>query len=165
LRIDLENATGRWHLLAMFNWGDRPVTPTQSVSDYHLEGTEFLAREFWSRKVYRMHLGGFADHTIPPHGVHLLSVRPFEDGQPVYIGSDLHITQGLEVKEWKADPKKADITLKRPGKSSGRVEVYLPFEPKTVKIDGIPLLIESLGQNLYRMTVSMDTEAKLTIQP
>ncbi len=164
LRIDLHNLTGVWHLLAKFNWEDHPITPDLSTADYHLEGADFFSRDFWNRKVYQMRFGGFSDHTILPHGVHLLAVRPFDGDQPVYIGSDLHISQGLEVTDWWAEPEKVSLTLQRPGKSTGRIELYLPFEPKTVKQDGIPKMIESLSQNIYRLSVSMDTEARITIQ-
>ena len=169
LRVDLENATGAWHLLALFNWKDRPAGLPLHPKDFDLDPDQtYLAREFWSGRKMRICSQPEAGEAIilediPPHGVALLAVRPSTPGIPQYLGSNLHISQGLEVVEWKAENKLA-LRVERPGRARGEIEISLPQPPGLALLDGNLLTWKQSSPGCYLFPVQFDGSADLSIE-
>ncbi len=137
LRLDLENASGAWHLLALINWDDQPQEITVNLREFGLDPQQsFFAREFWSQKSHRMQRGKLLRERLPAHGSLLLAVRPLNQFQPQYLGSNLHISQGLEVAGWKVSPRRVEIKLERPGDAEGYILLHLPSPPKKALLSG-----------------------------
>jgi len=106
------SALGSWHLVGLFNWTDGletldtklqlPICAPGIFEPPAQEDAEWHVFEFWS--------GTYSRHTassgrlpvtgVPPRGCRLLSVRPVLQGRPQLIGSDVHVSCGLEVKSW-----------------------------------------------------------------
>jgi alpha-galactosidase len=126
LRLDLDGPAGRWHLAALINWADRPQDAALLPRDFFLDPAwTYLGRDFWTGQVCRIEPGGRVFKAIPPHGCLLLALRPL-DKSPLYLGSDLHISQGLEVTAWTRRPDRLHVRLERPGRVEGVVDLWLP---------------------------------------
>jgi hypothetical protein len=47
--------------------------------------------------------------------------------QPLYLGSNLHISQGLEVVDWSVSPDLSiNLEIDRPGKTQGKFDLLTP---------------------------------------
>jgi len=166
VRLDLENAVGRWHLLAAFNWDDAPRPLPLIAADFGLPEGDYYAREFWPPDAvpYRSALQGEDSRSlVAAHGVRLLAVRAATPGLPQYLGSDLHISQGLEVTEWGATPQELTLRLERPGQAEGNVFVALPRPPQSATLNDRPLAWETLEPSCYRLRVAFEDEAIVQI--
>jgi alpha-galactosidase len=167
LRLDLENETGNWHLLALFNWDDRPRDLTLNLLDFDLNPSELhIARDFWSGKINRLTSASLLMEQVPPHGVALHAVRSTTPTEPQYLGSDLHISQGLEVANWRWEgPSKTNTTsilniiLERPGHAQGTFDLYLPEQLRTAHQNESPMSWQITGDNLYRFPVKFTQAA------
>jgi len=155
LRLDLENETGPWHLLAVFNWEDQSTDVSLPLEKFDLAPNRgYLSRFFWEGTSGWVSGGSLNLGAIPPHGVRLLSLRPKPKDVPVYLGSDLHISQGLEVAQWLAtNSEGVHLQLERPGKSQGQIELYLPQPPKRALINKKEIAWHSIGQDCYAFPV------------
>ena len=71
---------------------------------------------------------------VPPHGCAVVTVQ-VKDTKPAYLGSDLHISQGMEVVEWKVDEKVIHATLRLPRKTSGHVVIATPGVVNSVTVN------------------------------
>ncbi|MBU0510749.1 MAG: alpha-galactosidase, partial [Chloroflexi bacterium] len=161
LRLDLENVTGVWHLLAIFNWDDKPAGARLPLEKFDLDPDgDYFARSFWDGTTARIGGGVLTLRGIPAHGVRLLSLRRMG---AVYLGSDLHISQGLEVTQWVESPSNLRVRLERPGKARGEIEVALPRPPDKVVLNQKPVACQSAGQGRYRIPVEFERIGELEI--
>ncbi len=149
LRVDLDGPVSPWHLLAKFNWGDAPADLSFSAAEFDLpEDLIWWAREFW-----RGELGQTGPNSpitfsnVPSHGVRVLAVRPVNPDRPTYLGSDLHLSQGLEVSDWQAADSELVLTFKLGRQAAGRVYCYLPWVPSGAwhRDETCPLQEQGLG--------------------
>lgn len=175
LQVDLEGAIGRWHLIALFNWGEKPKDLDFRLVDFYLDREKmYLARSFWGQQTYRVVLKqGYANRAlpgdivfkaVPPHGVVLMALRLLKADAPQYLGSNLHISQGLEVASWASYGNELSLRLERPGFAQGEVDLKLPAEPKAAWIDGAPLTWQSIGEGAFRFTVKFDKSAEIKVE-
>lgn len=131
----LHNATGEYPLLAFFNWEDHPADLTIRLDGWRLPASQaWIAREYWSGKIFTATEEIRIDN-LPAHGVCLLALHPLEN-QPVYLGSDLHFSQGIEVKSWHRDAEVLSFRLDFTRKVQGRIYLYCPQNPIQVLQDG-----------------------------
>jgi alpha-galactosidase len=164
LRLDLENSTGAWHLLAQINWEATPQEPDFSPGAFGLDPQgRYHGRDFWSGQEYRFEGGRQPLPAVPPHGIRLLSVRPLGSGEPLYLGSDLHISQGLEVRGWESSPHGLALRLERPGPAEGVIVLSLPAAPRQALVDGRPVKWEA-GEGLFRFPVSFEGQAEILVE-
>lgn len=150
LRLDLQGAAGNWHLLAWFNWSESAQHPAMNLADFDLDpALAWWGRDFWPGVDRRPAAPVFADsgagsfepREIPSHGVRLLAVRQHSPGLPAYLGSDLHISQGLEVSRLSLHPgtdktTRLSLRLERPGDTHGTVDVFVPANEVHVASQG-----------------------------
>lgn len=169
LRLDLENKSGKWHLLALFNWEDHAQDIPLRLSNFDLERDHsYLAQDFWAGfdgelTVYKFVDGALPPSHLPAHGVILVAVRHIIDGTPAYIGSDLHISQGLEVTSWETDQDGLQMRIERPGKARGKIALYLPKTPRSALIDGRPGSFEARADNIYHFPVEFSQSVELSL--
>ncbi len=165
LRLDLENATGRWHLLAAFNWTNRPCRETLPLAAFELPLGEYLAREFWNGDVFTVSGESLPLREIPPHGVRLFALRPRTPGEPQYLGGDLHISQGLEVTQWSVHPREGvRFALERPGRVRGEVLLALPRPPRAVTLNEQPITWSEAGEGIYCLPVAFNHMGKIRVR-
>jgi alpha-galactosidase len=164
LRLDLENETGTWHLLAHFNWDDKANDQTLPLELFRLDTQRiYYLRSFWDGRVERVEKGFLPRTRIPPHGVMLIALRPIKMDSPQYLGGDLHISQGLEVTHW--DPSSSNIRLKisRPGYSHGHIEIRSPHTPQRTIVNHQETTWKPSLPNCYRFNLRFDKEADIEI--
>lgn len=166
LRIDLQGPAGHWHLLALFNWEDHPQDLLLRAADFSLDTQQaYHVRTFWRGETLRLPPGGerpFRD--VPPHGSVVLALRPVRP-MPQYLGGNLHISQGLEVAQWRPADEELAFTLTRPGLAQGHVDLYLPVAPRSVEAGNARLgAILPLHDNVYRLPLQFDRRAPIRLR-
>ncbi len=167
LRLDLENVTGRWHLLAAFNWDDAPRELPLTPEMFGLPKGEYFAREFWPSSAHLPPSRKWEMGEVPAHGVRLLAVRAVTPGAAQYLGSDLHISQGLEVVEWQTGVLEApgvSLRVERPGRAEGSIYLALPHPPQSVTLNGQQAAWEAAGEGCYRLGMIFEGIAQIQIR-
>lgn len=165
LRLDLEGPAGEWSLLAAFNWSDAPQDLVVRLEDFKLpEGGQQWAREFWSGENRLTAAGELRFPGAPAHGVVLLAVRPRREGTPQYLGSDLHLSQGLEISSWDPGENSLRIQFTRPGRAEGTVDLALPAPPCKASLAGRHLGWSELGEGRWRFLLAFEKLAELSIE-
>jgi alpha-galactosidase len=166
LRLDLQGAIGAWHALATFNWDDKARHVTLEARDFRLPEQAYWVRSFWENKVWRVTAGSpLVSGTLPAAAPPLLALRPCQSGQAQYLGSSLHISQGLEVAQWTAKKGKLVCNLAPNRVVQGALlDITIPNPPKKAELNGKAVDWESLPDAVYRFRVSIDRTAKITIQ-
>jgi alpha-galactosidase len=157
LRLDLDGPAGPWHLLALFNWDNRPRNLALRLADYGLNAQQdYLAREFWSGEVARLKGDQPLKRSLLAHASRLWALRRAAPGRPQYLGSDLHISQGLEVVDWRATKKNVSLRLERPGDERGQVVLSLPMPPRHAQVNGASSAWQTLGGDVYTFEVQAE---------
>jgi alpha-galactosidase len=165
VRLDLEGALGGWTLLAKFNWTDSPQPGEIRLSEYGLlAGQDYWGRDYWLQSSVKSESGRFQLGEIPPHGVRLLAVRPRKPGEPVYLGSDLHISQGLEVAEWMPVGNQLTVRLQRPARTRGKIELFLPGRMGRAQLNRQPLPAEPTDTGAWSFAIEFDSAAVLQVE-
>jgi len=130
LRLDLKNSSGKWQMLALFNWADKPQIMEIHPSDFKLPAGKYRVRSFWKKETWLAGKGEpLFNGEVAVHGAVLLTVRPVVPGKAQYLGSDLHISQGLEVEEWKVNRTGVILTIELGRDAQGEIELALPHPP------------------------------------
>lgn len=166
-RLDLQGAAGPWHLLALFNWEDSPQDLALLPTDYGLDlKALYWGREFWSGKTLQLGAEGLTFPACPPHSAILLSVRRQTPDQPQYLGSDLHLSQGLEVESWRWEPATGELALRlrRPGRANGMIDLALPGTIHSACLNGEALGWQRLGGGVYRLDVAFTGKAEIRVR-
>jgi alpha-galactosidase len=169
LRLDLENKSGKWHLLAIFNWDDQEQDMVLRLSDFDLADDQaYFARSFWRAldgeyEPYKIQDGAIPSLHLPAHGVALFAVRPMTVGSPTYIGSDLHISQGLEVASWQPDGDGLRMHIERPGSAQGTIVFSLPQKPRTALSSGKPCPFKAGEDSLYYFPLELYQSTELQL--
>lgn len=170
LRVDLAGPGGAWQVVAAINWADRPVTVQLRAADFGPPGLPeheaFWLRPFWSDQPPRLLPADAGwEATLPAHGVGVWALRPAGPG-PHYAGSDLHVSQGQEVRAWQATDREVRFTLALPGPRQGQVWLALPFVPRQAWVADRPAACTPVPQEpppgpwrLYRLPVAWEGDA------
>jgi alpha-galactosidase len=166
VRLDLENETGPWHLLAVFNWDNKAQDVVIPLERLQLNPEiDYLYRSFWDGHSDSVQGGALNLMAIPPHGVRLLTLRSATPGKPQYLGSDLHISQGLEVTQWSANTREGiRFSLERPGQTQGQIELYLPEPPQKATCNQNEITWQTPANDLYTFDIRFERQAELRIE-
>lgn len=155
LQLDLTGTIGSWSLLAVFNWQDRPISKDIHLYQTYLDpDKKYLAREFWSGQIYYINDGQLYLDKIPSHGVRLFAIKILRPQHPIYIGSDLHISQGLEVSQWNIRDSQISFCIDKPGHIQGVTDLWLPKPPQHITCGNETVLARSLSDHCYRLEVN-----------
>jgi alpha-galactosidase len=169
IQLDLEGPTGSWHVIGIFNWSDSVQDKLLRLSDFYLEGgEEMYAREFWSGKIYRPPPGDNAESglvipQVPAHGAVILAVRTRHPYQPQYLGSNLHISQGLEVTNWQPGDGRLQFDIARPGYSNGKIELALPGKIEAATANNSQISWQSTQTGIYSFDLEFNKHANIEI--
>ncbi|NTV37009.1 MAG: hypothetical protein HGA53_08650, partial [Anaerolineaceae bacterium] len=165
LKLDLQNPCGDWTLVAMFNWSDLPSDITLNLSEFQIKPGNYFLSSFWDCKTSQVSPETpVVFSNVPAHGVVLAAVRPVSPEQPVYVGSDLHISQGMEVASWKVSEEHLECGLALPREAEGHVSIMLPKPPRQACINGTSVAWRVLAENIYSFPVSFCDEGQLVIE-
>lgn len=164
LQLDLKNETGAWHLLVALNWMDQDQNTTIHLRDTYLDPDKsYLAREFWSGRIYASQEGCFELGNVAAHGAVVLAVRSWSGvkarAKPQYLGSDLHLSQGLEVTNWEPAAQHLTLRLSRPGRAQGNIYISSPRLPKTARVNGNEIIWKLGGYDVIEIPVNFERTA------
>lgn len=163
-RLDLKGVLGDWHLLSYTNWGEKPELVTMNLASYGLNtGQAWSVRQYWEEKT-NLVTDGKLTLTVPPHGTALLSVRPFDPARAQYLGSGVHISQGMELAGWEdqADGLKFKLSLNH--QSEGPVDLYLPKAPVSITGNGEDVDFVLVDGQIYRLQVIFDKDVEIKVK-
>jgi alpha-galactosidase len=152
MRIDLKGKTGKWSLLAYFNWQDSAQSMELMREDFSIPERDCLVRSVWNEKNWLSRSGSpLYRGNIDPHGVILLAIRDFPVDEPVYSGGNIHISQGLEIKFWRYENKRIEIEVDDRKKDRWHIDLYSPEETDIFKDNKDVFSLERLGDNFFRI--------------
>jgi alpha-galactosidase len=156
LRVDLDGPEGPWHLLGIINWEDQPAALTFSPDAFKLPaGENWWLREFWTGEISQVSKSKVISFdNVPAHGCRVVAARPYHPEQPTYLGSDIQLSQGMEIKEWQPGDKNLRFMLQLNRNISGKVFIYLPWEPGVLKLGKQTLNLVQLDTSIYQIDIS-----------
>jgi alpha-galactosidase len=179
LQLYLDGPLGKWHLIGLFNWSENPKDLYLKVEDFYLDSSQsYRMRSFWDGKIYQLPGGqsnppGLVLKNVPAHGSVVLALHKHFPEAPHYVGSDLHISQGLEVTAWcwisadKAGHRKVAgklaLSLERPGIAQGKIYLYLAGEPGQAFMNEMPLVWNQEEGHIYSFGVDFNRRAEIEI--
>lgn len=164
LRIDLTGPAGSWHLLAKINWEDRPINWTFAPEDFRLEPGKYWLRSFWDRWIAAVEPG--VEVTMPPlpaHGCAMIALRGRSDAAPVYLGSDLHVSQGHEISSWNPTAGGVNLDLALPRRASGSIYLALPRQPRVVLVESKIIHWSEVLPFVYQIDLEFDQKTRVQI--
>lgn len=85
-----------WWTLTIANWKQEPIQREIKISDLNLpKNKTFILFEFKEQKTYGLKTDNDSfTIDVPPHGMRVMRIAPWNAKKPVIIGTDLHITGG-----------------------------------------------------------------------
>ena len=156
IRLDLRNNSGEWNVLARFNWKENEREIFVLIADFNLPKVDYWAFSFWDQKVYLIKAGNPVQiPKVPAHGVVLLGLRQVTQ-KPTYLGSDLHISMGLEISNWQYENNNLQFQLLLNRQTEGSIFLYLPDLPKSVSANGVQTDWVALPDNVFELRVAFD---------
>lgn len=164
LRLDLQGALGSWQLLACFNWKDHPEECHLFRKDYMVPPGPLWVHSFWdSVSPGRVEGDLLWRQILPAHGVLLLAVRP-DTNNAQYLGSNLHISQGMEVTAWEHEHGELNCLIDVGRNLDGSIFLSLPNEPGKVLIDQQPVLAQRVTDGIFCIHIRSAGRSKLVIR-
>jgi alpha-galactosidase len=164
LRVDLDGPTGEWHLLSYTNWEDHPIQPVLYLDDYNIgNDSSWVVSSFWDSKISFPVKGKLSIGFLSPHATWLASVRKVIPNQSIFAGGNLHISQGLEVSEWKDSGKQITLNFQLPHKCSGEIFLRIPAnEIEVIDSKGKSDLLTGKDQ-LFDIPLKFDRQEKIKV--
>lgn len=155
VKLDLKNDLGAWHLLAIFNWEDKPTSQEFSPKKFHLpEDQIYWCREFWQGQIGQMSADSpYVLHDVPPHGVGVVAIRAYDVDKPVYLGGDIHLSQGLEIDHWKVFKQRVSLGFELGRQAGGKLYFYLPWRPTGFWENDQLFMMQDQGKGIYSVEV------------
>jgi alpha-galactosidase len=153
LKVDLTGPIGPWHLLAIINWEDHARSLSFSPISFNLsQKNTWWLREFWTGEIGQMTIEiPFTFKDVPAHGVRVVAVRPYLSAQPAYIGSDLHLSQGMEISQWHVNKNQLKINFDLGRSASGNIYLSIPWKNPSARINELEIPLNALGQSIYQI--------------
>lgn len=153
-----------WDILEYINWSAKPIQADLQLSNFGLDSERpYVIRQYWDSLVNLVRDGRVVLR-IPPHGNALLAVRPFDPAHALYLGSNLHFSQGLELVQWIEEEMGVHLKLALMGHhTEGLIDVYLPQSPQRVHSEATEIPCKEIGKGFYRLEVEFDDELEMEI--
>ena len=166
LRLPLTGAQGKWKVIAKFNWRDTAQTWDFNPADFKLPDQPCWVSSFWDEQIFHYAPGtALKLPAIPAHGAVLATVIPsMDDSVPLYLGSNLHFSQGCEVADWNPAPQELQFTVNLGRLADGFFQCYLPNSPVRAACGGARMKWEPLGDGAYRFEVNINISACIEIR-
>ena len=160
LHQTLQTPAGERQIIALFNWADQPMDLELNLEAIGLEQKPSLMREFWTGEWAEVS-AGHVFRQVPAHGVRLITLCPLQD--EAYLGSDLHTSQGIELKSWKRTRAKLTLELDLGREAEGRIFIYCSTIPKSVTVDKQEVYWIQEAENLISLSVKLAGKTKVQV--
>jgi hypothetical protein len=161
--MPVDRPFGKWSVLAVFNFSNTGVasqnlprfsTSLDAVKDLRLQADkEYIAYEFWSRKLLATFKGKFKTRPLGPYDCDIYSIVEKRD-HPVLISTSRHIRQmAFDIKDLAYDGQQKMLrgTSRAVANDPYQLRIYVPegFTAQRVELsDGIPAAMKAEGNLL-----------------
>jgi len=123
-------------LVAMINWESKPGRLLFDPKKFGRKGTQWLS-SFWDGHLTQLAEGQVTNFdNVPAHGTVLLAVRDVGDLPVQYLGGNLHISQGLEVKSLTCYAHRFELEIDLPRRWHGEIRLWAEKEPISLNLHG-----------------------------
>ena len=164
LRVDLNGAVGPWYLISYSNWKDQPIDVSLGNEAFGLKSEEYIVSSFWDSTSWRVGENDLLfSGTILPHATLLLAVRACKKAEGFYIGSNLHISQGLEIERFQVGKGELNLKFSRDKRLAGNIELSLPRIPRSVICQGKAVKWVQTDDSSYRFFLEYEDPDILSI--
>lgn len=170
ITLPLNNSTGAWWVIGVFNWDDKPHTLTVDWAELGVEAGTYWCADFWAGTLKHVETAlPLETDELPPHGVRLWALRrvpslPLGEGAPpLPVASTFHFSQGGEIAAWEYHRQKLCFTVKLGRTATGTLHLALPAEPRTATVEGQVLFAERTPLGLYALTFTVHRSAEVQI--
>jgi len=165
MRTTLKNDVGEWHLLAQINWADKVCSVSLPLKTFGLPDGNYWISDFWNQQIHQNNeSSSLGEFNISAHGCLLLAVRPAQNEKDQYLGSELHFSQGIEVKKWTNKKKETRFVLDLHRRTSGLIYLSIPSTPMKIESSHDILDFEKVNQSIYKLHVQVDAPLAITIK-
>lgn len=157
--LPMHGAAGSWHLVSLFNWQDCPAGKRLSLAQLGIpSGRPVYVFDFWAQRLWQTVERELFFPEIPAHGCRLLRLCPLDvtdPSRPLLLGDTLHITQGLEISDWRADPQHLELSIMELGRvAHGSFWLKLPSRQAKATCNGESLNLIAQGEDIYRLPLN-----------
>ncbi len=161
LVLSLEREWGQGVTVGLFNWRDELRTRTLQLGTLGLDWHRpHHVLDFWHRRYYRVVEGYRVFTNIPPHGGHVLGIKPVRP-DPHLAGSTFHISQGGEIDMWRWDPPRLSFRVRLGRRAEGTVLLGLPgFRVLSLPPD---VRVEEVADDVVGLTFSVVGERTVEV--
>ncbi|NPA91217.1 MAG: hypothetical protein GXO55_07190 [Chloroflexi bacterium] len=162
IALYMEREWGKGVTVGLFNWRDELRTRTLQLGTLGLDWRHpHHVLDFWHRRYYRVTQGYRVFTNIPPHGGHLLGVKPVQE-IPHLAGSTFHITQGGEVKRWQWAPPYLTVRVELGRRARGTLLLGLAgYALVHVPAD---VQVEYVSEDVVGLTLEVRGEREFTLE-
>ncbi len=163
--LPLEGPWGRGWVVGLFNWGGRPADLEADLSALGLPAAgRWHLHEFWSGEVRRVE-GRVRFAGVPPHDCRVALLRPAEEEGPQWVGSTLHLLQGVEVRSWERTEEGLELTVDAGRALEGSLLLWWPGrEVQAVQVDGGMASVEAAGAGLWRVVLQAERACRVRVR-
>jgi len=132
--------------------------------EFGLKSEEYIVSSFWDSTSWRVRKNDLLfSGTILPHGTILLAVRELKKIECFYIGSNLHISQGLEIERFQIGEGELNLQFSRGKRLEGYIELSLPSIPRSVIHQGKVVKWVRTSDSSYRFLLEGEDPGLLSI--
>jgi alpha-galactosidase len=164
LRVDLNGAVGVWHLISYSNWKAQPLEVSLGCEAFGLKNEEYIVSSFWDSTSWRVGKNDLLfSGTILPHVTLLLAVRALKKAESFYIGSNLHISQGLEIERFQIGNGELNLQFSQEKRLAGYIELSLPSIPRAATHQGKVVKWVPTNAGSYRFFLEDENPGILSI--
>ena len=163
VRHDLVDAQGAFSLVCLINWEDSPQDLRFDPAEFGFDPSKkWIGREFWSGEWLLLD-GAHTFKQVPAHGCRLLTLRQLSVGSQ-YLGSDLHFSQGYELKSWSCEGGEIALTLDLGHRMQGEIYLRLEKPPADIAAAEQTLRARLLQENIYAIQVELENRLEIHIK-
>jgi alpha-galactosidase len=157
MRVDLEGAVGKWQIVSFSNWGNAPINKSLQAEDFGLPKGTYYVSSFWESQSWECGKNTpIYEGIVQPHETILLSVRQYSQESIFFIGSNLHISQGLEIEKMTFSKNEIHFQFSNDRHLEGFIDLLLPKVPKKSVLNNSAIEYIPKGRNIYRFKIEGD---------
>ena len=163
VKVKCKNKSGKWKVLAKYHWMDKAGKVQFKLKNYHLSKQKYWVRSFWNEKVYLVDADELLTFDVEPHGAVVLAVRPYKKDAATYLGSNLHILQGIELMKTISIEGMDKFNLSLNQKMKGYIDLYIPANVKKILVDEKKCNWDEIQENIYRVPIKGQGKIKIRV--
>ena len=127
--LPFESDFGSWNVIAVANLTDMFEDIQFSMNELGMSPSRtYVAHEYWDRSFYGIHQRAFSVAGVPPRSAKMFVLRE-EEKFPIFLGTDLHPSQGSEelvTVGWDSKSESLMGVCRGPAHSKGHIYIYAP---------------------------------------